>query len=294
MKKWIIILCFIVSCYTLSIDDCTAEISIATKDEFIPKTKIVNYDNNIQPFSFVVISDSHTSEPVREGYEKFGTAKEKFQKALEEIAKMKNTYDPEFILITGDLHLWAIKDVLKNLKLPVHVIAGNHEKIEDKKELRQFFSNDFQVNGRESDYYSFLHKGVRFIGICDATYPDHVGHLSSESIQPFGQSEWLEAELKKTEKIKVIFGHIPPEPNAIDKDMWLSRNDSFFFNELVKRTKPSLMFFGHQHRAKKFMISGCNLYIVRSLSWNENNFPIGFLLVNLQNDGVLIKEILLK
>ena len=104
------------------------------------------------------------------------------------------------MLIAGDIHLWAIEDLIADFDLPVHVVAGNHATTEHKKQLRDFFADDFKVNGRESDYYSFVHKGVRFIGICNAIHSDHVGHLSSEFITPPGQSEWLETELNKTEK----------------------------------------------------------------------------------------------
>ena len=269
-KLRIIIWFFIVGFCGTNTINCFAKIEVETNESFIPKDKLLSYDDNIEPFSFAVISDPHSSEVIRKGYEKFGTAREKFKLCLDQINKIKEPHSPEFILITGDIHLWAIKDIIKDVKLPIHVVAGNHENKVNKKELRDFFPNDFKRNGKEFDYYSFLHK-VRFIGICDAVSADHVGHLSSETIQPFGQSEWLEVELKKEEKIKVIFGHIPPEPNGEDKNMWLSRNDSLFFNDLIKRTKPSMMFFGHQHKPKKLTVSGCDLYIVRSSSWNAHD-----------------------
>ncbi len=275
-------------------ENLISEIEVEIRENFIPKAELLGYDDNIEPFSFVVISDPHSSESVRKGYEKFGTARDKFKLCLEEINKMKKNDGPEFILITGDIHLWAIKDIISDFDLPVHVVAGNHEKKEHRKELRDFFPNDFKKNGAESDYYSFLHNNVRFIGICDAAPSEHVGHLSSETIRPFGQSEWLEAELKKEEKAKVIFGHVPPEPNGEDKNMWLSRNDSLFFNDLIERTRPAMMFFGHQHIPKKLKVSGCDMYVVRSSSWNFHDLPIGFMFVSFQKKGVLIKEIIFK
>ena len=287
IKVCAIILIFIVS-------SCLAEIEVEVKEEFIPKAELLSYDDNVEPFSFVVLSDPHSSEGVRSGYEKFGNAREKFKLCLDEINKMKKTCSPEFVIITGDIHLWAVKDLVRDFELPVHVVAGNHESVKGKKELREFFPNDFKKDGKASDYYCFVHNKVRFIGICDAVTSDHVGYLSSETIRPFGQSVWLESELGKEEKIKVIFGHIPPEPNSADKNMWLSRNDSLFFNDLVKRTRPTMMFFGHQHNPKKLKVSGCDMYIVRSTSWNSGGIPIGFLVVSFQKDGVLVKEIIFK
>jgi len=306
IKARIVLLFLILGICQISISGCYVESEVDTEGEFtpkaeveirenfIPKTELLSYDDNIEPFSFVVVSDPHASEPVRKGYEKFGTARDKFKLCLEEINRMKKTDDPEFVLITGDIHFWAIKDLIRDFDLPVHVVAGNHEKKGHRKELREFFPDDFKKDGKESDYYSFVYNKVRFIGICNAAASEHVGHLSSESIRPFGQSEWLEAELSKKEKAKVVFGHIPPEANGEDKNMWMSRNDSLFFNDLVKRTKPSMMFFGHQHKPKKMKVLGCDMYVVRSMSWNFKDLPIGFLLVSFQKDGVLVKDIIFK
>lgn len=281
--------------YVINNEVIFAKIEIETREYFTSKDKLLSYNENIKPFSFAVIADPHAAEQVKSGYEKFGTAREKFQLCLKEINKRKKTYNPKFVLILGDIHFWAIKDLLADFPLPFHVIAGNHETKKCKKALRDYFSDDFKIKDKESDYYSFLYNKVRFIGICDAMHPDHVGHLSSDAIQPFGQSKWLENELTKKEKIKVIFGHIPPEPNSEDKNMWLSRNDSLFFNDLVKKTNPTIMFFGHQHRpTRELLVSKCKMYIVRSSSWNANNTPIGFLFVSFEKKGILIKEFIFR
>lgn len=85
----------------------------------------------------------------------------------------------------------------------------------------------------ESDYYSFEHKGVHFIGLCNVINRDHIGHLCSDQIISRGQCEWLEQELSKNEMPKIIFSHIPIEPDGQDKKMFLSRNDSRYLRALT-------------------------------------------------------------
>ena len=115
---------------------------------------------------------------------------------------------------------------------------------------------DFQVNGEPADYYAFLHKGVRFIGLCDAGTHDHIGQFCSENIIPRGQCEWLKEQLQKPEKRKILFAHIPPHPKNKDVNGYLSRNDSIYLNDLVSKYRPEAMFFGHQHRKTRSYHSG--------------------------------------
>ncbi len=249
-----------------------------------------HWDKDVETFNFCVISDLHGSEPVHKEYGKFGSAREKFSLAVSHIAALSGEEKPAFVIVCGDIHLKAIKDIVDESGFVFYFIAGNHEKTEDRQLLRSSYPY-FKIDGVESDYYSFVHNGCRFVGMCNSAYPEHVGHLSSEQIQPFGQSEWLVSELRKQEKIKLVFGHIPPHPNCKDVNMYMSRNDCLFFNKLIEETSPVLMFFGHQHQpTRQVMIGATRCYIVRSLSWNAGKAPIGYLSVNFSKDGALVKE----
>ena len=164
-KFQIILLLFVAAVCAIAISGCGA------------RSHQVCQDDRIESFSFIVMADPHASEPASKGYEKFGSAREKFKLCLDRISEINEVNPVDFGLIVGDIHLWAIDDLIADFDLPFHAVAGNHEKTEHKKQLRDFFADDFKVNGRESDYYSFVHKGVRFIGICNAILDDHVGHL---------------------------------------------------------------------------------------------------------------------
>lgn len=244
-------------------------------------------------FSFCVIADPHASEGVREGIERYGDARAKFFRCIETIENMPKDQQPDFILVLGDLHFFAIEDEIKEVGIVIHPIAGNHESVAHKKQLREMFPDDFQINGVESDYYSFEHKGVHFIGLCNSINPDHIGHLCSSQIIPRGQCEWLEKELAKNEMPKIIFSHIPIEPNGQDKHMYLSQNDSRYLADLIGKYKPNAMFFGHHHlETRQFNIEDCAVTILRSCSWNFRNAPIGFGIVKVSPDGISLKEII--
>ena len=179
-----------------------------------------------------------------------GTHVERFLRCLARMEELPEADRPDFALIVGDIHPHELTKHMARVRIPLHAIAGNHENRARRKELREMFLEDFEMDGKPSDYYSFVHKGCRFIGVCDAGCGgDHVGHLCSEEITPVGQCEWLERELAQHESCKFIFAHIPPHPDGLDKNGYLARNDSRYFNDLVTRTRPAAMFFGHQHAA---------------------------------------------
>lgn len=249
-------------------------------------------------FSFAVVADPHCAEKPRwesrEYDRRCGTHVERFLACVSAMEALEAGDRPDFILVVGDIHLWELRKHMDSVAIPLHVIAGNHESGVRKQEIREFFPQDFQVAGTPSDYYSFVHKGCRFIGVCTSGRGgDHVGHLCSEDIRPAGQCEWLEHELAQPEARKFIFSHIPPHPEGRDQNSYMSRNDSRFFNALVAETKPQAMFFGHQHQpTREFLVGQTRAFIVRSSAWNSRNAPLGFLLVKVSPDGLETREVL--
>ncbi|MFA6241478.1 MAG: metallophosphoesterase [Candidatus Hydrogenedentales bacterium] len=252
-------------------------------------------DSNSQtPFCFCVIADPHCSEAPSKGLEKEGTGLDRFFKAINAIKQLPEEDKPDFTLLLGDLHIDALTSRLPEVAIPLHATPGNHEADQEKrKALRALFSGDFTIDGKESDYYSFVHKGVRFISMCDAGKGgEHVGQLCSENITPSGQCEWLERELSAPEPGKILFSHIPPEPNGQDRNMYLSCNDSRWFNALVQEKQPTAMFFGHLHNATaEYAIGKTRVFTVRSSCWNSGKAPIGFMHVRMTTDGIQMREI---
>jgi len=251
-------------------------------------------DALVEPFTFAVVADPHCAEGPKPGIEQCGNAVEKLLACTRAMERLDQTDRPDFMLLAGDIHPWALQEHRAKIRLPVHATAGNHESDPAKRgQLRDLFPEDFKPGGAERDYYSFVHKGMRFIAVCDAGMGgEHVGQLCSELIRPSGQCEWLEEQLNRPEGRKILFAHVPPEPNGADRNMYLSRNDSRWFNALVEATRPEAMFFGHLHKAtEEYRIGATRCFNVRSCCWNFNGAALGFLLVSVGRDGLTVREI---
>jgi len=235
----------------------------------------------LEPFSFAVIADPHLSEDNRQYA---ATGLEKFARVAEKIKALPTEAAPDFVLICGDLHVHRLAEALALLPVPAHVTPGNHESRKSRQQLREMFPDDFQGK----DFYSFTHRGCKFISLCTASCGDHVGHLSSEDISPkTGQCAWLEKELAETTAHTFVFGHIPPHPEGKDLNMFLGQNDSRFVVELVRKFRPAALFFGHQHRRRRFTIGESPVFVVRSCNWNGGfREPTGFLMVRVQKGSI--------
>ena len=246
-----------------------------------------------QAFAFGVVADARCSEAAHPDYPGRGDGVAKFDALVQKIDALSGTNRPDFVLFVGDLQAEAVTNRLQTLPFPAHAIAGETRVLGAQKALRyQIFTNDFTVGGSVSDYYSFVHKGVRFIGLSDCGYYNTTGVLCSERIDPRGQCEWFEAELTNSEPRKIVFGHIPPHPTAADVDMYLTPNDSVFVTNLVQQHTPLAMFFGHHQQAtRQEMIGSTPSTIVASASVNKDKSPLGFLLVHVNIGGVTTRFI---
>ncbi len=248
-----------------------------------------------EEFSFAVIADPHCAEEPKNGMEHLGNGVDKLLRCFDVMKSLPADERPDFILIAGDIHSAALAPHLEKISLPVHAVAGNHEgNPEARGLLRKMFPDDFGVGENIRDYYSFVHKGVRFIGLCDAgTGGEHVGQFSSELITPFGQCDWFEQQLALPELRKVVFAHIPPVMDGGDRNMYMSRNDSRWFLETVTNTPPEMLFFGHLHQeTETYPIGNAKAVNLRSCCWNFNKVAIGFMLVKVTREGMTSREII--
>lgn len=226
-------------------------------------------------FRFIIVSDLHVSE--KDGGEKFRTF-------LQKVDELQLT--PDFIIVTGDIHAKPFRKILEEYpsKYRFFVAFGNHERREDRESLRELLS----LPTKDRDFYSFTHKSVRFLFLCDASdFGDHIGHFESEGIRGKEQQVWLEKELDVDQSMILscfIFAHIPPSQDGKGDSMYISTNDQKELRELFRRYKPSAMFCGHLHRRVEFSVEGVPVYVVPSLNWNFDNEPPGFYLVYVNGD----------
>jgi len=74
--------------------------------------------------------------------------------------------------------------------------------------------------------------------------------------------------------------------------MYLARNDSRYFAELLKRTQPTAALFGHLHKAtSERTIGRTRLLTLRACCWNGDRTPVGFMLVKVTAEGITTREI---
>ncbi|MBL8824019.1 MAG: metallophosphoesterase [Planctomycetia bacterium] len=151
---------------------------------------------NTGSFHFVAVNDLHYFN------EKCVPWFERMVKAM--------TSQPEkidFVLISGDLtehgtqqQNGVIRDILKTLPFPYHVVVGNHDYQgpSDRTSFDQLFPK--QIN------YHFEHAGWQFIGLDTSE-----GQKSKDVKAPQATFQWLDDQLPRLNKSKptILFTHFP-------------------------------------------------------------------------------------
>ena len=240
-------------------------------------------------FTFVIDADPHIS--IDRDSER--TGREKFRMVLGKVQRLSP--QPDFMLLLGDVHGKELKEILREVdfRLPIHTVFGNADDKSSREVLRRMFPEDFG----ENDYYSFIHKNCKFIGICDAIPGDHIGHLSSELYRGMRQCSWLEHQLsegKNKYDQTFAFAHIPLHPQGEEANYYLAVNDQKFLRELVVRHEPTALFFGHLHRLETFKVGKTDIFSVHGSNWTNTLVrppydPIGFNVVRVYKDGVKLE-----
>jgi hypothetical protein len=152
-------------------------------------------------FGFVAINDAHYQSPRCPAWFERVSASIRWHPAR-----------PEFCLMIGDLaehgsksELGPMRDVLRSLRMPFHVVIGNHDYVSD---------TDRSVWDRlypKRLNYHFEHRGWQFIGLDSSAGTRY----QNTRIQPatFG---WLDDHLRKLDPARptVVFTHFPLGDNV--------------------------------------------------------------------------------
>lgn len=147
-----------------------------------------------------------------------------------------NSDRPDFLFHCGDTVASGTRaqydDFLKGaerLRVPLHVVPGNHD-------VRGEGRTSFAELVRDPPYYSFEHKGARFIGLDTSE-----GRIDSV------QLEWLKAELAE-DGPKFIFMHIPLyDPRPGGDHCFLDQGQAAELEELFGASHVLAVFSGHVH-----------------------------------------------
>jgi 3',5'-cyclic-AMP phosphodiesterase len=193
---------------------------------------------------FVQITDIHLVAP---GDRLYGLdPKERLESCIEDINNQHS--DAELAVITGDLAhrgeeraYRLLNDLLKRLKMPTHLLIGNHD---DRKGFQAAFPSAAKdPNGFVQ--FSLDTPAGRFIGLDTNDPTGHHGTLCRERL------DWLDAQLREAAGRPVyLFMHHAPFAVGLRKMDTIALKDNHPFADiLTSRGNVRHIFFGHLHRS---------------------------------------------
>src|SRR5882757_1735022 len=236
-------------------------------------------------FNFAYISDSHL-------YVK--KTNERFLRQLLRAVDDVNSLDPQpdFVLYGGDLAQLGRKEeldvgaqILKGLKAPVHMMAGEHDWFYD---MGHHWNELF---GPET--YSFDHKGVHFVvlmsvqekdfwsarGMSPAERMHTVAGLDNAVQSAFEvgavQREWLRKDLDKVAKSTplIVFSHSPLYKLYRPWNFWT--DDAENVQALLQRVARATVLHGHTHQVLTNRIGNIQFHGMLSTAWPWPYAPQG-------------------
>jgi outer membrane protein assembly factor BamB/predicted MPP superfamily phosphohydrolase len=202
------------------------------------------------------------------------------EEALTQIVDEVNNGDFDFVILTGDLtnvgsdaELQAVKRVLSGLKVPLHVISGNHENTWSESVGETFHS----LFG--DDRFVFDSGKYRFLGMPTGPYMRMGnGHTKKEDV------EWLKKVLtdpSSQNKILIVAAHYPLMDGI---DNW------YDITEVLKRSRVSFVMCGHGHKLSVHNFDGIPGVMGRATFTRTGPRIGGYNIVRLANDSAYVYE----
>lgn len=253
---------------------------------FLPINVAYADDGGARPgFDFAYISDSHL-------YVK--KTNERFLRQLLRAVDDVNSLDPQpdFVLYGGDLAQLGRKEeldvgaqILKSLKAPVHMMAGEHDWYYD---MGHHWNELF---GPET--YSFDHKGVHFVtlmsvqekdfwsarGMSPAERMHTVAGLDNAVQSAFEvgapQREWLKKDLEKVPASTpvIVFSHSPLYKLYRPWNFWT--DDAEDVQALLQRFDHVTVLHGHTHQVLTNRLGNIQFHGMLSTAWPWPYAPQG-------------------
>jgi 3',5'-cyclic-AMP phosphodiesterase len=176
---------------------------------------------------------------------------------------------PDAVLVSGDLvnHPGAreyerVRELLAPLRMPVFVMAGNHD---DRDGLREYFALSDGSTGTVGTpfHYSVTVGELRLI-VCDSTIP---GHEEGAFDEP--RRAWLKDQLAAAapETPTIVAMHHPPMLTGMPAfdEIGLPEADRLALGELLSVTPNAhRVIAGHVHRAIFGTVGGCGVVVCPS------------------------------
>ena len=188
----------------------------------IEKIKALNVSPE-EPLQFILTADSQS----------FYEENEKLVNHVNQ-----NYPDAHFLLLGGDItdfgllkEFRLVNNDLKRLNMPYVAVVGNHDAINNGKEVYRAMFGDFDL--------SFVVGNSKFILL-------NTNYLEFDKKVP--NLDWLEAELKDGKNYDHVFvlSHIPPSSNEFGKEK------SAIYGQLLSQYNASFSLHGHTHAFKYY------------------------------------------
>ena len=240
-----------------------------------------------KPFSFIQLCDTQLGMG---GYEHDIAT---FKQAVKQI----NDLDSDFVVICGDLVNDAsdstyvdFKQIMKGLKTPCYVAAGNH----DVGNVPNDSTLKFYRETIGKDYYKFEHKAHSFVVINTQLLKVDV---EKESVK---HSNWVKdalVSLKGKQQPVFVIGHYPLYTVSPDEE-------EHYFNIPTAQRKEMLKLFkdnnvaaylsGHTHRSTINNYENMQLVSGETTSKNLDSLPLGFRHWKVSSDTIIHHFVKLK
>ncbi len=238
-------------------------------------------------FTFVVVADTHVNErddTSSSPYETNRAANDRARHVFRDIAAMDP--QPAFVMHLGDIvhpvpslpsfaqAVAQFKDIAAPLKVPLHVLPGNHD-VGDK--TVEWMPADQVCDAyldiyREAfgpDYYAFDHGPVRFVAINSLL-------LNSGLDGEIKQREWLERQIAECEGRRVyLFMHYPPFIHSENERGSYDNIDeparSWLLSQM-RRPQIEAVFAGHVHNFWYDQVGHADFYMLPSTAFLRHDF----------------------
>lgn len=208
-------------------------------------------ETRAQSFRFAQLTDLHLS-PVNAA---------PTEDLLKSIAQINATDSIDFVLITGDLteegdrgSLLRLKEYLGLLKMPYHIVLGNHETKWSDSGCTAFS----EIFGDER--IAFHHKGFLFLGFNSGPLMRMAyGHVAPQDIA------WMKNEMQQAQCPTILFSHYPMLDGDVDN--WYEVTDA------VRPYNVRLFIGGHYHACKRLSYDGIPGILMRSNLRDKDGKP---------------------
>ena len=222
----------------------------------------------LKTFRFAFLSDTHIGSPD-------GKAEEDLRRTVADINQMTGI---AFVVITGDItelgtneEIKRAKQILDELKVPYHIIPGNHDAGWSES------GGDSFISTFGNDKFSFEYNGIRFLGCASGPYLRMSdGHI------PRGAINWLDKQLATVKNHQpIIFLNHYPIDNSLDN--WYEITDR------LRHYNTWAILCGHGHANKAMNFEDIPAVMGRS-NLRAKAEVGGYNLVDVRSDSMIFTE----